>query len=84
MTTQITRNTSKAGTGPSDWFTGAVYVDTLATPSAASMRRCLASLPFRLVEGDSCCRADGASTGRSERRAAMGLLRYELPIDNVG
>ena len=33
---QITRNTAKTAAGPSEWFTGAVYVDTLATPSAAS------------------------------------------------
>jgi quercetin dioxygenase-like cupin family protein len=33
---QITRNTSDTAAGPSDWFTGAVYIDTLATPSGAS------------------------------------------------
>jgi quercetin dioxygenase-like cupin family protein len=33
---QITRNTSETAAGPSDWFTGAVYVDTVATPSGAS------------------------------------------------
>jgi quercetin dioxygenase-like cupin family protein len=29
---QITRNSIKTMAGPSDWFTGAVYVDSLATP----------------------------------------------------
>ena len=33
---QITRNSSETRQGPSDWFTGAVYVDTVATPSATS------------------------------------------------
>jgi quercetin dioxygenase-like cupin family protein len=34
---QITRNTSlETGKGPSDWFTGDVYVDTVATPSPPS------------------------------------------------
>jgi quercetin dioxygenase-like cupin family protein len=29
---QITRNSIQTNTGPSEWFTGAVYVDTIATP----------------------------------------------------
>ena len=29
---QITRNTIETAVGPSEWFTGAVYVDTVATP----------------------------------------------------
>jgi quercetin dioxygenase-like cupin family protein len=33
---QITRNTGETAAGPSDWFTGAVYVDTVAVPSGAS------------------------------------------------
>ena len=31
---QITKNSIETTAGPSDWFTGAVYVDTVATPSA--------------------------------------------------
>ena len=31
---QITRNSLDTAAGPEDWFTGAVYVDTVATPSA--------------------------------------------------
>jgi quercetin dioxygenase-like cupin family protein len=27
---QITRNTLETGAGPADWFTGAVYIDTIA------------------------------------------------------
>ena len=33
---QIARNTSETTAGPSDWFTGAVYIDAVATPSGAS------------------------------------------------
>ena len=34
---QITRNSStETAAGPSEWFTGAVYVDTLAAPSGPS------------------------------------------------
>ena len=30
---RVTRNTIETTLGPSDWFTGAVYLDTVATPS---------------------------------------------------
>jgi quercetin dioxygenase-like cupin family protein len=33
---QLTRNEGETATGSPDWFTGAVYVDTIATPSEAS------------------------------------------------
>jgi quercetin dioxygenase-like cupin family protein len=33
---QITRNSLETATGPSDWFTGTVYVDPVAAPSAPS------------------------------------------------
>ncbi len=33
---QITRNAIETRMGPGEWFTGAVYVDTLAAPSAGS------------------------------------------------
>ena len=33
---QITRNNLDTGAGPSDWFTGSVYVDTIAAPSDGS------------------------------------------------
>ena len=33
---QITRNSLDTAAGPSDWFTGAVYVDTVAAPSGPS------------------------------------------------
>ena len=33
---QVTRNTLDTNTGPGDWFTGTVYMDTVATPSAGS------------------------------------------------
>jgi quercetin dioxygenase-like cupin family protein len=33
---KITRNVGETGRGPADWFTGDVYIDTIATPSDAS------------------------------------------------
>jgi len=33
---QITRNTLDTNPGPSDWFTGAVFIDTVAAPSETS------------------------------------------------
>jgi quercetin dioxygenase-like cupin family protein len=33
---QITRNALETNAGPSDWFTGAVYIDAVAAPSSAS------------------------------------------------
>jgi quercetin dioxygenase-like cupin family protein len=33
---QIARNSLDTQAGPSDWFTGAVYIDTVAAPSGAS------------------------------------------------
>jgi quercetin dioxygenase-like cupin family protein len=35
-TMQITRNTTDTTPGPADWFTGDVYIDSVATPSGAS------------------------------------------------
>ena len=33
---QITRNAIETAAGPSDWFTGSVYIDSVAVPSGAS------------------------------------------------
>jgi quercetin dioxygenase-like cupin family protein len=33
---QITRNTTDTSAGPTDWFTGSVYIDTIAAPSEMS------------------------------------------------
>jgi len=33
---EITRNTLKTSLGPADWFTGAVFVDSIAAPSDGS------------------------------------------------
>jgi quercetin dioxygenase-like cupin family protein len=33
---QITRNTTETARGPSEWFTGTVYVDPVAVPSSDS------------------------------------------------
>ena len=33
---QITRNITDTALGPSDWFTGSVYIDAVASPAGAS------------------------------------------------
>jgi len=33
---QLTRNSLDINTGPADWFTGTVYIDTIATPVATA------------------------------------------------
>ena len=33
---QITRNSTETAAGPSEWFTGSVYLDPIATPSEQS------------------------------------------------
>ena len=33
---EITRNSLETNPGPSDWFTGSVYIDTISAPSATS------------------------------------------------
>ena len=33
---QITRNSAETAVGPSDWFTGTVYIDAVAVPSGPS------------------------------------------------
>ena len=33
---EITRNRTETAAGPSEWFTGAVYIDTVAAPSRGS------------------------------------------------
>jgi quercetin dioxygenase-like cupin family protein len=33
---QITRNVNETAAGPNDWFTGAVFIDSVATPSDGS------------------------------------------------
>jgi quercetin dioxygenase-like cupin family protein len=42
---QITRNSLDTNPGPSDWFTGSVYVDTIAAP-APPARSAAASVHF--------------------------------------
>lgn len=36
MVMQLTRSGAKTTPGPKDWFTGAVFIDAVATPSGAS------------------------------------------------
>jgi quercetin dioxygenase-like cupin family protein len=43
---QITRNGVETTVGPSDWFTGTVYVDTVAAPSTPRVRLSASSVHF--------------------------------------
>jgi hypothetical protein len=43
---QITRNSLDASTGPSDWLTGFVCIDAIATPSGSSRLRASSSVHF--------------------------------------
>src|SRR5437764_9608402 len=72
---QITRNDLETNPGPSDWFTGRVFIDTVAAPSEASpvgaaavhftpgARTCLAHAPARqtiwVTEGVGLCQREG-------------------------
>ena len=42
---QMTRNSLETTPGPADWFTGSVYIDTIAAPSGSS-RLAAASVHF--------------------------------------
>ncbi|MDQ3875126.1 MAG: hypothetical protein M3322_06180 [Actinomycetota bacterium] len=48
---QITRNTLDTNRGPSEWFTGAVDVDTIAAPSGT------------YVSDDECAQAPSLEAG---------------------
>jgi quercetin dioxygenase-like cupin family protein len=74
---QITRNSLDTDKGPADWFTGDVYIDTIATPSAGSRtaaamvhftpgaRTAWHTHPFGqtifVVEGVGLCQREGGS-----------------------
>jgi quercetin dioxygenase-like cupin family protein len=45
---QIDRSSTKSTPGPSDWFTGTVYIDTVAVPSGPSL---LASASVHFAPG---------------------------------
>jgi quercetin dioxygenase-like cupin family protein len=45
---QVTRNTAETNPGPSDWFTGAVYLDPIATPAGSS---CLSATSVHFTPG---------------------------------
>src|SRR5207248_6319407 len=73
---KVTRNGSSTSKGPSEWFTGAVYIDTVAAPSAAS-RLSASSVHFSLgartawhahPNGQTPFLTEGA--GRAQRRGA--------------
>jgi quercetin dioxygenase-like cupin family protein len=43
---QITRNSIQTGRGPSDWFTGTVFIDPVAAPSSNGSRLSASSVHF--------------------------------------
>jgi len=84
---QITRNSLQTATGPSDWFTGTVYIDAIAAASAPSRvqaasvhftpgaRTAWHTHPF----GQTIYVTEGA--GRCQRRG--GSVEAILPGDRV-
>ena len=48
---QLTRNVLDTGVGPGDWFTGAVFIDTVAAPPQGSR---MAALPPGSTTGRRC------------------------------
>ena len=84
---EITRNSIDTGTGPSDWFTGAVYIDAVATPSGAS-RLSASSVHFTPgartawhthPNGQTIYVTEGS--GRAQRRG--GPIEFIRPGDRV-
>ena len=68
---QITRDSLETAAGPADWFTGDVYIDTIATVSRRdSPRRACTSPPVRGVAE----RAGGVA-GHSHYQSAFVLVR---------
>jgi quercetin dioxygenase-like cupin family protein len=80
---QMTRNSLKTNAGPSDWFTGTVYIDPIAAPSPPS-RTGAASVHFTpgartawhthplgqtiyVTEGIGRCQREGDRSRRSGR-----------------
>jgi hypothetical protein len=63
---QVTRNSLDTGAGPSDWFTGTVYIDTVATPYY-SPGRPRPGLP----KSGACCLLKSRPTARRRVPAQM-------------
>jgi quercetin dioxygenase-like cupin family protein len=87
---QIARNSLETQPGPSDWFTGAVYIDTITTPSDASAIGA-ASVHFTpgartawqthphgqtiwVTEGIGLCQHEGRAPSRSSAPATASSL----------
>ena len=75
---QITRNSLETGRGPSDWFTGEVYFDTVAVPeetSRARARSASASRPARGPPGTPIRTARRSSSPRGSAAASAAAAR---------
>ena len=66
---QITRNSLETTPGPSEWFTGAVYIDAVATPSEPS-RLAAGSVHFTPGARTACSSSRAKSTGTALPRTA--------------
>ncbi|TME74558.1 MAG: cupin domain-containing protein [Chloroflexi bacterium] len=84
---KVTRNSMGTNKGPSEWFTGAVYIDTVAAPLGAS-RLNASNVHFapgartawhRHPNGQTIYVTDGV--GRAQRRG--GLIEVIRPGDRV-
>jgi quercetin dioxygenase-like cupin family protein len=84
---QIIRNSTETAPGPSDWFTGTVYIDSIATPSEPS-RVQASSVHFTPgartawhthPNGQTICVTEGV--GRCQRRG--GPIEVLRPGDRV-
>jgi hypothetical protein len=78
---QIIRNSIETAPGPSDWFTGAVYIDAVATPSDAS-RLSASSVHFSPGVGRACVRSTPSRVRRPiARQRGIGAA---LPLTVTG
>ena len=75
---QITRNTLETGAGPADWFTGTVYIDTIAAPDrrlAPSAPPPCTSRPARAPPGTRIRSARRSGSPRASASASAKAAR---------
>ena len=85
---QITRNSLETNAGPSEWFTGAVYLDPIASPAGSSRaltRSGCTSRPARARPGTRTRTARRSTSSRASARAQRrgGPVETLQPGDRV-
>ena len=84
---QITRNNTETARGPSDWFTGDVYIDTVAAPSNGSRIGAAASTSRRAPAPRGTptrtARRSGSPRASASASAAAARSRSSAPGDRV-